>query len=145
VIDPFEEVAPVPEIDRWQEFTARLARSMMWDMIGPQKMQEDPMRFGQNPASMDVLEAEAEDMWKRKHSLMPFGMIFPAICYAAIDSASTAIIMSEEFEDKFSPDELFKFRMNNLKLGTSIAESVVGHLLEKGLVKYGDNNVILGE
>ena len=36
-------------------------------------------------------------------------------------------------------------RMNNIKLGRVIAETIVSHMLEKGLIKYGDQNEFLGK
>lgn len=145
MIDPFEEVSPVPEIDPWQVLTTELSRSMMWDMIGPYKMRDEPTRFGQNPASLDVLEAEGKEMWERKHALMPFGWDFPLLCYIAAQSASSAILIGDPTFAAMDDEDKLKFRINNVNLGTVVAEAVVSHMLQKGLIQYGERDVILGE
>jgi hypothetical protein len=117
----------------------------MWDMIGPYNMRDEPTKFGQQPASMDVLEAEAKDMWARKHSLLPLGDNFGLLCFIASQAVSSAILMGEGYIDTMSSEEQLKFRMNNVKLGTHVTESVVGHLLEAGFITYGENNELLGK
>jgi hypothetical protein len=144
MIDPFEEVSPVAPIDPLQALTTELSRSMLWDMLGPGRMQNDPGKYGQQPASIDVLEAEAREMWDRKNSLLPFGRDLHLLCYMAAESASLALIHSEEELKALPDEERLKFRVHNVKLGTAIAESVVSHMLQKGLVKYGDHNEFLG-
>lgn len=144
-LDPFEEVSPVAPLDQWQALTTELSRSMLWDMIGPHKMLHDPESFGQHPASEDVLEAEAMEMWARKRSMLPFGMDFNLLCYMAAESASLALINGDENMAGLPDEERYKFRIHNVKLGTAIAEAVVSHMLQKGLIKYGDINVILGQ
>jgi hypothetical protein len=62
----------------------------------------------------------------------------------AAESASLALIHSEEELKALPDEERLKFRVHNVKLGTAIAESVVSHMLQKGLVKYGDHNEFLG-
>jgi len=145
MIDPFEEVEPVEDLDPWEVLTSQLARSMMWDMIGPYKMRDESVKYGQNPASMDVLEAEAKEFWRRKYSLSPLGMDFQLLCYIASQSASSALLMSEGLNETLSYEDQMKFRVSNLKVGVAIAESVVGHLLQKGLIQYGARNEFLGQ
>jgi hypothetical protein len=145
VIDPFEEVSAVPEIDPVQQLTIELSRSMMWDMIGPHKMRDEPIRFGQNPASTDVLEAEAKEMWERKHALVPFGWDFPLLCYIAAQTASSAIISGDPTFAEMHEEDQMKFRINNVNMGNVVAAAVVSHMLQKGLIKYGEQDVILGE
>jgi hypothetical protein len=44
------------------------------------------------------------------------------------------------------PDEKkLEFRTHNVKLGTAIAEAVVSHMLQKGLIKYGEADEFLAE
>jgi hypothetical protein len=142
--DPFEEVNPLLPIDPWQALSVELSRSMMWDMIGPNRMQEEPDKFGQHPASLDVLEVEAEEMWARKKAMLPFGMDFSLLCYMAAESASLALIRSDDMMENLPDEEKLKFRIHNVKLGTAIAESVVSHMLQKGLIQYGDDSEFLG-
>jgi len=144
MLDPFEEVEPVLPLDPFRVLTAQLSRSMLWDMVGPHWMRSDPELFGQQPASEEVLEAEAKEMWNRKRSLLPFGMDFSLLCYMAAESASLAILKGDEQLSNLADEDKLKFRVGNIKLGTAIAEAVVSHMLEKGLIKYGDHDVILG-
>lgn len=144
MIDPFEEVEPAEPLDAQQVLMTQLARSMMWDMIGPYKMRDEPTKYMQNPASTDVLEAESQEFWHRKHLLGPFGMDFPMLCFVASQTASSALLLGEGLQDKLTPEEQMKFRVSNLKLGTAVAEAVVGHLLQKGLIRYGALNEFLG-
>ena len=143
--DPFEEVSPAAPIDSWQALTTELSRSMMWDMIGPTRMRDEPIKHGQQPASLDVLEAEAKEMWERKHSMLPFGMDFSLLCYIAAESASLALIQNDANLIDLPEEEKLKFRTHNVKLGTAIAESVVSHMLQKGLIRYGERSEFLGE
>lgn len=143
-LDPFEEVTPVAPLDQWQALTTELSRSMMWDMIGPNRMLHDPESYGQHPASSDVLEAEAMEMWGRKRSILPFGMDFNLLCYMAAESASLALLNGDETMQELPEEEKYKFRVHNVKLGTAIAEAVVSHMLQKGLIKYGDISEFLG-
>ena len=144
-LDPFEEVSPVTPIDPLQALTVELSRSMMWDMIGPTRMRNEPSKYGQQPASPDVLEAEAKEMWARKHSMLPFGMDFSLLCYMAAESASLALVRNDDVLNELPEEERLKFRIHNVKLGTAIAETVVSHMLQKGLIQYGDIDEFLGE
>lgn len=144
MVDPFEEVTPITPIDPWQALTTELSRSMLWDMLGPERMQNEPAKYGQQPASLDVLEAEAKEMWARKHSMLPFGMDFSLLCYVAAESASLALIKHDVSMGDLPDEEKLKFRIHNVKLGTAIAESVVSHMLQKGLIKYGEIDEFLG-
>ena len=76
---------------------------------------------------------------------MPFGMDFALLCYMAAESASMAILNSEEAMKELSEDERMKFRANNIRFGTAVAESVVSHMLQKGLIRYGERYEFLGE
>lgn len=144
MIDPFENVEPLAELDPLEVLNAKISRSMMWDMIGPVQMARTPEKFGQNPASKDVLEAEASEMWERKNTLVPFGLDFGYLCYMAAEAASYALINSDDAMKSLSEEDRMKFRFHNYKLGTAIVEAVVSHMLQRGLITYGVNNEFLG-
>ena len=145
MINPFEEVTPAEPIDPWQALTTSLFRSILWDMVGPNQITNNPEKFNQHPASQDVLEAETEEMWARKRSLMPLGMDFPLLCRIAADSASLILMRTDEEIANLDEEAMVKFRIGNIRLGTAVAESVVSHMLQRGLIKYGDPNEFLGQ
>lgn len=138
MIDPFENVEPLEPLDPFQVLTAQLSRSMLWDMIGPDNIKNSSELFNQQPASDEVLEAEAADMWARKQTLIPFGMDFPLLCYMAAESASLVMMKGDEKLGNLSTADKMQFRAGNVKLGTAIAEAVVSHMLQKGLIKHGE-------
>ena len=143
--DPFEEVEQPDSPDELAATAKQISRDMLWDMIGPYKMQQDPLRFHQHPASLDVLEAEAKDMWKRKNSLLPFGMDFPFLCYLASDAASHILICEDDSLQSLPEEEITKFRYHNYKLGTAITVAVLSHMLQRGLITYGEQYEFLGD
>jgi hypothetical protein len=143
--DPFEEVSPAAPINPWQELNIRFSRSMLWDMLGPYQMMNNSAQYGQNPASMDVLEAEAKDMMEREYSMLPLGMDFGLLCLIASETASSVLMKNDEDLQHLPQEELMKFRQHNIRLGTTIAKSVVSHMLQKGLIKYGELNEFLGQ
>jgi hypothetical protein len=145
MIDPMEPVEPVPPLPPGEQLAAELRRSMMWDMIGPYAIRDEPLKYGQHPASMDVIEAEAAEFWARKSTLLPLGMYFPMYCVIAAETACRAIIMGEGMLDKMTPEDLHNFHINNIRLASSVAESVVGHLFQRGLITYGENYELLGK
>lgn len=142
--DPFEAVEPVDPIDPWQVLTAQLARSTLWDMIGPAII-ERPETFGQTPASPEVLKAEKAEMQERKALLVPFGMDLQMLSYMASESASLALMKTNEELDNLPDVDKLKFRSTNIRLGTAIAESVISHMLQTGIIKYGDQDELLGQ
>lgn len=146
MLDPFEEVDPAEDIDPWQVLTTQLSRSMLWDMIGPDRMRDESLKFGHAPASPDVLEAEGKEMWERKYALVPFGWDFPLLCFIASEAASAALINSDEKLRAMSEEDIYKFRVNNVRLVTAATESVVGHMIQNGLIKYGDfHDIVVGK
>ena len=72
-------------------------------------------------------------------------MDFSLLCYMAAETASLALIRNDEDMLRLPDEERLKFRMHNVKLGTAIAETVVSHMLQKGLITYGDTDEFLGE
>jgi hypothetical protein len=143
MVNVFEEVTPIPPVDPLQELSIQLGRSMMWDMIGPYKIRDNPALYGQQPASIDVLEAEAQESFSRKHVVGTLGMEFPLLCHIAAESASRVMLVSDGIT--LEQDQEMAFRMAHVQYGTAVAETVVGHLLQKGLLKLGDNHVVLGK
>lgn len=143
--DPFEEVEQPEEQDALAVTAKQISRDMLWDMIGPSKMQKDPEHFRQHPASTDVLEAEAKDMYRRKNSLLPFGMDFPFLCYLAADAASHILVCEDEDLQHLPEEEMTKFRYHNYKLGTAITVAVLTQMLQRGLITYGERYEFLGE
>lgn len=143
--DPFEEVEPAMPLDAWQVLTAQLSRSTLWDMVGPYWMTTDPELFGQSPASPDVIDAEAKEMWERKNLLIPFGMDLQLLSFMAAEAASLAILKSDTNLDNMPESDKIKFRASNVKLATAVAESVISHMLQKRLIQYGEQDEFLGE
>jgi hypothetical protein len=135
--DPFEEVEPLEPLGIHEVLTSRAKRSIMWDLIGPHKMWNYSEKYGQNPASPDVLHREYLDMVERKNLLLPLSNALPLLCYIAAESATEAIIASDESFAGISDEDRMKFRMQNVQLGSVITESVVSHLIQNGLIKYG--------
>lgn len=142
-VNVFQEVAPVPPVDPLQKLTIELGRSTMWDMIGPYKIKESPDLYGQQPASNDVLEAEALDSFGRKHIVRSLGMDFPLLCHVASEAASRVMLVADGIV--LDEEQQLNFRMAHVNYGTAVAETVVGHLLQRGLLKLGDSNVVLGK
>lgn len=145
MIDPFEEVEPVAPIDPWRVLTAQLARSTLWDMVGPEVMAECPEMFGQTPTSPEVWKAEKADMQERRELLVPFGMDLQLLAYMASEAASTAMMKAYEELDNLPDVDKLKFRSTNIRLGTVIAESVISHMLQKKMITYGEANEFLGQ
>lgn len=137
-----EEVEPVPDIDLGQVLATRLQRSTLWDMVGPYNMRDTPGLYGQNPASTDVLEREAVDMWERKHALIPFGENLPMLCSIAAHAATRAIMVGEGMQ--LSPEQQMNLTMNNTFVSMRVAQSVIGHMLQAGMITYGGRNELLG-
>lgn len=136
--NPFEEVEPLEELNPLQRLTQELSRSMMWDIIGPQNMANNSPHFGLNPASMDVLEAEAADMWKRKNAIAVFGSDLPLFVSAASEAASNTFLKDNPNLQGMPEEAQMQFRMDNLRLTSLVTAAVMGHMLQKGLIKYGD-------
>lgn len=138
--DPFEEVEPLEPMDVQEAFASSVHRSVMWDLLGPKKMWNSSEKYGQNPASPDVLNAEYEEMMKRHNSLTPFGGSLPLLCYIAAESASQIVMASDSRYDEIPEEEKMKFRAHNVQLGSAVASSVIGHMIQSGLLHYGGHN-----
>lgn len=142
--DPFEDVEPVAPLDPWQVLTAQLSRSMLWDMVGPDAMAKSPEEFGQSPASPEVLAAETRELLERRELLVPLDMDLQILIYLAAENASLAMMKAYPELDNLPDTDKLKFRSTNIRLGTAIVESVVAHMLQKKLIKYGDHDEFLG-
>lgn len=136
--NPFEEVTPLEPLGYPEVFASLIKRSIMWDLIGPTRMWQQSVKYGQEPASPDVLRKEYEDMMVRKRGLLPLGGTLALMCYVAAESATEAIIASDEKLSKLTDDERTSVRMQNVALSSAVTESVIGHLLQSGILVYGD-------
>jgi hypothetical protein len=135
--DPFEEVEPLEPLGYHEVLASLSKRSIMWDLIGPQKMWRESVKYGQNPASPDVLHKEYEDMMERRGMLEPLSHNLPMLCYIAAESATEAIMAADDSFSLLSDEERMIFRMKNVQLGSIITSSVIGHLLQAGALSYG--------
>lgn len=138
MIDPFEDVAAPEMPNPLEQLTTELSRSMMWDMIGPINMKDHSDDFGQNPASMDVLEAEAQAMWKRKQALMVFGQDLPLFCTLATEAASNTLITANDNLKNMPEQFKMQYKQDNLRVSALVTASVISHMLQKGMLKFGD-------
>lgn len=137
--DPFDDVVPLPPLDEVAVLTHTLERSIMWDIIGPYQMRDNPTDFGQNPASMDVLEAEYRDLMQRQDYLLQFGSNLHLMCYIAAESASDALIKLDEKYKDMPEEELLQFRTHNVNIGAAIVGAVLGNMLQRGLLHAGEH------
>lgn len=136
MLDPFEDVTPPEPMDSSAVLAALLQRSMMWDLVG-MKIKDTPDKFGQKPASPDVIAAEHKEMIIRQYSLMPFGSVLPMMCYISAESASQALLAMDEKYKDMSDEEQAQFRAHNVHLGAVVASSVIAHMIQGGLLHYG--------
>lgn len=136
--NPFEEVEPLEPLGYPEVFTSLFKRSVMWDLIGPARMWQSSVKYGQEPASPDVLRREYEDMLKRKRALLPMSGQLALMCYVAAESATEAVFASDDKFSKLSDDEKISVRMQNVALSSAVTETVIGHLLQSGILVYGE-------
>jgi hypothetical protein len=136
--NPFEEVEPLEPLGYPEVFTSLIKRSIMWDLIGPARMWQQSVKYGQSPASPDVLRREYEDMLKRKRNLLPIGGQLALMCYVAAESATEAVFASDDKFSQLSDDEKVSVRMQNVAMSSAVTESVIGHLLQSGILVYGE-------
>jgi hypothetical protein len=142
--DPFEEVEQPEEMNPLAVTTRQLSRAMLWDMVG-ENLTTDPVHYKQSPASPDVTDMEYEEMLARKVSLNAFGAAFPLLCQIASDTASHVLTCEDTKLQALSDDERMLFRYHNYKLGTAITVAVITHMLQNGLITYGDPYELLGK
>lgn len=135
--DPFEEVTPLSPISDWEVLTSTLNRSMMWDLIGPHKIKTNPEKLGINSASDDVLNAEYAEMLNRRQAISPVRAEVSLLSYVAAQVASDTILaLDDKFSEISSEDEL-SFRAHTVNMGAAIADAVIGHMFQQGLIHYG--------
>lgn len=136
--DPFQAViTPLEPLDNEQAVVSHLQRSMMWDIVGPTGIRDRPERFGQNPASQDVMDKEFEEMVLRKNALNSFGFRLPLLTHIAVESASQALLATDPRYSVFTDAEKVQFRMDNSKLATAVTQTVLSHMLQGGLIHVG--------
>lgn len=135
--DPFAEVEPLEPLGFQEAFASLVRRSIKWDLIGPHKMWQHPEQYGESPASPDVLAKEYAEMVKRKNGLLPISHPLSLFCYIAAESATDAILAGDESLSELSDDDKMRLRMQNVQLSSAVTETVIGHLLQAGLIKYG--------
>lgn len=135
--DPFSaEVEPLNPLDTIALFPLALRRSMMWDMVGD-AMIKDPERFGENPASDDVIEAEFKEMVDRNRTLNPFGPGIEMYCSLAAAAATSAVLAIEPKAQGLSEEEKEEFLAENTRISSMVTRTVLGHMLYKGLIHVG--------
>jgi hypothetical protein len=135
--DPFNAgVEPLNSLDTIALFPLALRRSMMWDMVAD-AMIKDPERFGENPASDDVVEAEFREMVDRNRMLNPFGPGIEMYCQLAAAAATNAVLAIEPKAQGLSDEEREEFLAENTRISTMVTRTVLGHMLHKGLIHVG--------
>lgn len=101
-------------------------------------MWRSPQTYGQEPASPDVLAMEYDDMMQRKKNLLPLSNTLALLSYVAAESATEAVIASDKRLSKLTEEEQLAMRMQNVALSAAVTESVIGHLLQSGILVYGE-------
>jgi hypothetical protein len=137
MLDPFEEVSPLEPLDTLGVLTQTLKRSIMWDIIGPYRMRDNPTDFHQQPASPDVMEAEYRDLILRQNSLMYLNPNLSMMCYIAAESATEALLKLDPRYKEMPEEEILQFRAHNVNMGAAIVGSVLGQMLQSGLLHIG--------
>jgi len=137
MLDPFEEVVPLEPLDSLAVLTQTLKRSIMWDIIGPYRMRDSPEDFHQQPASPDVLQAEYADLMRRQNSLMYLNPNLAMMCYIAAESATEALLKLDPRYKEMPEEEILQFRTHNVNIGSAIVGSVLGQMLQNGLLHIG--------
>lgn len=135
--DPFDE-AGLGDIDP-TALLRSVSRSMMWEFIPPKMMQENPEDFGQTPASIDVLKAEYKDSFARRMSLIPLEPSLSILATTASNAASTVLLELDPNYKMMSEKDRMLFREHNMNLGTAVTKAVLGHLIQEGLIHYGED------
>lgn len=134
-VNPFDEAEP-DDFDQ-TALLRLLSRSMMWEFIPPTTMKEEPQRFGQTPASNDVLKKEYEDFCKRRISLMPFDMTLTLLSAVAANAASTVLLEMNPGYKEMPEKEQEMFRLHNSHIANAVTRAVLGHLIQDGYLHYG--------
>jgi hypothetical protein len=132
----WENVAPLPAIEPLEIYHARLRRSMMWDLAGP-LIPSEPERFGQVPASPDVLEVEFNEMALRKQSLLPLGLSLDIACRTAAEAATMVSLATDKSAGELSEEDKMKYLANNVRISEAVTRSVISHFISTGILQYG--------
>lgn len=132
----WEGVEPLPQMEPLEIYHTRLKRSMMWDMVGP-RIAADPERFGQAPASNDVLEKEFNEMVVRQQGLLPLGLSLDIACRTASEAATAASLAMRSETDNLTEEEKAKTYADNFFISEAVAKSVLAHFISSGVLKVG--------
>lgn len=138
--DPFEEVTPPSPLNGWAVLTSTLQKEMLWDIVGPQRLVNDPEKLGVKPSSKDVFDMERRDMMERKYSLMPIRNELSLLSYVAGQVASDAVIALDDRYKFMDEDELLSFKELTINMGSVITDAVISHLFQQGLIHYGGHS-----
>ena len=135
--DPFEDVEPLRPLEDGAVLISLLKRSILWDLIGPDRIRKDSEHFGMAPASPEVFDKEFEEMIRRKYSLLPIRDRLSLMCYIAAESASHALMTGDKKYSEMTPEDKLQFRLHNVSLASVVADSVISHMLQDGSLHYG--------
>lgn len=135
--DPFDE-AELGDYDA-SALLRSVTRSMMWEFIPPKLMKERPEDFGQTPASLDVLRAEYGDSIKRQTSVLPLEPSLSILSVAAASAASSVLLELDPNYKEMPEQDKMLFRAHNANLGIAVTKAVLGHLIQEGLIHYGEH------
>lgn len=135
--NPFEaNVEPYDTSENIRYYPTVLNRQCMWDLVGDAMIKE-PERFGQSPASPDVMDAEYRDMVMRKRSLLPLGQHINHGSMIAATAATTAILAIEPKAAAMTDEEKAAFLAENIRVASAVTNSVISQLITNGLLHYG--------
>ena len=132
----WENIEPLPDVEPLEVYHARLKRSMMWDMLGP-RITSDPEKFGQVPASPDVLQMEFNDMATRHQSLMPLGLSLDIACRTAAEAATMVALATDPRHENITEEEKLQLFTDNVRISDAVAKSVMAHFISTGVLHYG--------
>jgi len=138
--DPFTAVVePLEPLDNERAVVSHLHRSMLWDLVGPIAITKHPEKFGQNPASEDVLNMEYREMLQRKTAVERLGYNLPLLTQVAVETASQVLLATEPGLSHLTEEGKLGFRMQNARVASVVTDTVVSHLLQGGIINFGGN------
>lgn len=137
--DPFEGSDVPSGLDDWAVLASRLKRSMTWDLVGLEVIKNQSELLGDCPASPEVIDAEHKDMIARKMALMPVRNALSFHSYIAAEAASHALLKLDRKYETMSDEDKATFRIHNLNVGSAVADVVISHMIQSGLLHYGEH------
>lgn len=132
----WEGIVPLPPVEQLEIYHTMLRRSMMWDMLGP-RITSDPEKFGQVPASPDVLQMEFNDMARRQQSLLPLGLSLDIACRTAAEAATIVFLATDPRAENYTEEEKLQRLTDNVRASDAVAKSVLAHFISTGILHYG--------